>query len=91
MALLAARRVAPFEAVWPRITVYEGMKERGSWAPAAWRKAATAEKRNVGRNVKERETWVFRLSGPSEVETAANRLRGTAQAMGNPATRLKRA
>lgn len=49
------------------------------------------EKINVAFVAKARETWVFRLSGPSAVETPANRLRGTAQAIGNPATRLKRA
>lgn len=54
-----------------------------------WRNAATAEKRNVGLEPKARETWVLRLSGPSAVELAANRLRGTDQATGNPAIRLK--
>ncbi len=51
--------------------------------------AATAEKRNVGLEAKARETCVFRLSGPSTVEPAAKWLRGTAQAIGNPAIRLK--
>jgi hypothetical protein len=71
--------------------VYEGIKESGSRAPAAWSNAATAEKRKVAREASARETCVLRLSGPSDVETDANRLRGTAQATGSPATRLKAA
>jgi hypothetical protein len=73
------------------------MKERGSWAPAACRKAATAERRKVGREARRRETCVLGRSGPSavvELEAGvgeAKRLRGTAQAMGSPASRLKRA
>jgi CRISPR/Cas system-associated exonuclease Cas4 (RecB family) len=65
------------------------MKESGSWAPAAWRKAAAAEKRKVGRRARARETCVVRLS--SDVEAGGKRLRGTAQAMGRPARRLKAA
>jgi len=37
-----------------------------------WRAAATAQRRNVGLEAKARETWVFRLSGPSTVGIAAN-------------------
>ena len=98
-ALLAASRVAPRAAPSPRTAVYEGIKDRGSCAPAACRKAATAENRNVARVASARDTCVL---GRSDVPSAAdvvvpvpdavaNRLRGTAHAIGRPAAKLKAA
>ncbi|KAL9041953.1 MAG: hypothetical protein Q9214_003936 [Letrouitia sp. 1 TL-2023] len=71
----------------PRVEVV--ISEAEDSGARTWRNAATTEKRNVCLEAKTRETWVFRLSGLSTVELAANWLRGTAQAIGNPAIRLK--
>jgi len=48
------------------------MNERGSWAPAAWRKAAMAERRKVGLLARVREMCVFRR-GWGEDGDKANR------------------
>ena len=53
-----------------------------------WRNAATTENRNVAFDAKDRETCVFRLPASPGPEAPASRLRGTAQATGNPAIRF---